>query len=93
MLVEMKKAVVELNIKKEKTLDELQKEFARKLLMGLKQGRSLVLLLSNSNPPITSKFAHPDLFPMSKDGLLDATKLAACLSDGAKLEETFLRGA
>jgi hypothetical protein len=88
----MKKAVVELSIKKEKTLEELQEEFARKLLMSLKQGRHLVLLCSNSNPPITSKFAHADLFPMSAEGLLDAAKLKACLGVGPKLDETFLAG-
>jgi len=92
VLIELKKAVVELSVKKEKTLDELQKEFAKKLLMGLKQGRSLVLLGSNSNAPLTSKFAHPDLFPLSSDGLLDAAKLKACLGDQANLEETMLRG-
>jgi hypothetical protein len=43
---------------------ELQREFAKKLLLCLKQGRALVLLCSNANPPLTSKLAHADLFPM-----------------------------
>lgn len=71
---------------------ELQEEFAKKLLMCLKQGRQLILLCSNSNPPITSKFAHPALFPMSADALLDAAKLAQCLGIDANLEDTFLKG-
>lgn len=93
VLIEMKKAVVDVNIKKEKSLDELQREFAKKLLMCLKQGRQLVLLCSNSNPPITSKFAHADLFPMTADGLLDAAKLKSLLGHEApKLEESFVKG-
>ena len=51
-----------------------------------------MLLCSNSNPPITSKFAHADLFPVTAEGLLDAAKLKTCLGTEAKLEETFLEG-
>ena len=57
--------------------------------MGIKQGRSLVLLCSNSAPPITSKFVHPDRFPKE---LFDAAALKACLDSDAKLEDTFLSG-
>jgi hypothetical protein len=49
--------VVETGVKKEKTVEEVQKEFAKKLLLSLKQGRELILLCSNSAPPMKSKFA------------------------------------
>ena len=89
VLIEAKKAIVELSVKKEKTIDELRDEFAKKLLMGLKQGRELILLLSNSAPPLKSQFAHPELFPYE---LLDAAKVRAVLGTDVRLEDTFLAG-
>jgi len=89
VLLELKKAVVEVSIKKEKTVEEVQDEIARKLLMGLKQGRSLIVLCSNAVPPLKSKLTHADRFPPQ---LFDAAQLKACLGEGAVLEETFLGG-
>ena len=89
ILIEMKKAVVEVGVKKEKTVEEIQKEFAKKLLMSVKQGRQLILLCSNSAPPFKSKFAHNELFPY---GLLDAAKVKSCLGVDASptIDETDL---
>jgi len=81
-LIELKKAVVETGVKKEKTVEEVQKEFAKKLLLSLKQGRELILLCSNSAPPMKSKFAA-DIFPMD---ILDAAAVKPLLAEDAKLE-------
>ena len=42
---------------KDRTVEQVQAEFAKVLLMCLKQGRMLTLLCSTSAPPMTSKFA------------------------------------
>ena len=68
--------MVETGIKKEKSLDDVKDEFGKKVLLALKQGRGLILLCSNSAPPLTSKFADPARLPL---GLLDAKALAPCL--------------
>ena len=85
-LIELKKVIVDINVKKEKTIDEARDEMAKKLLLGLKQGRALTLLCSNSAPPLKSKFSAPR-FPYE---MLDATKLKPCLGDEGKLEGSFL---
>jgi len=87
VLCELKKSVVEISVKKEKTVDDVQNELGKKVLMALKQGRQLVLLCSNSAPPVTSKFADDERFPLS---LLDASKVKQCLGEAATLESTFL---
>lgn len=86
VLVELKRAVVEVGMRKEKTLEELHDELAKKLLVGLKQGRSLILLCSNSAPPLASQFMTSARFPLA---LLDATLLRGAL-EAAELETTFL---
>jgi hypothetical protein len=70
-LVELKKHVVEVSMKKTKTVEEAQDEMAKTTLMCLKQGRMLTLLCSTSAPPMTSKFACAH-FPLA---LLDAGKV------------------
>jgi len=87
ILIELKKAVVETGMKKEKTVEEVQKEFAEKLLVAVKQGRHLVLLCSNSAPPLKTKFAT-EIFPYD---VLDAAKVKTALGDDKKLEETFFQ--
>lgn len=71
-VVELKKAVVEVSVKKEKTLDEVRDEFAKKLLIALKQGRPLALLCSNSAPPMQSKYVC-ERFP---EAMFNAAKVA-----------------
>ena len=58
-LIELKKAVVEVGMKKTKSLEQVQEEFAEKLALCLKQGRCLTLLCSNSAPPFLSKHVEP----------------------------------
>ena len=79
VLVELKKLVVEVSMKKTKTLEEAHEELAKKLAISLKQGRPLILLCSNSAPPFTSKYAtNAARFPAE---LLDASKTKAILAD------------
>merc|ERR1712100_511162 len=90
-LIELKKHVVEVSIKKTKTLEEAQDEMAKTTLMCLKQGRVLTLLCSSSAPPMTSKFACPH-FPLA---LLDYAGQVKPLVDpeGASvdLKDTFVQ--
>ena len=71
-------------MKKEKSVEEVIDEFAKKLLVSLKQGRHLVLLCSNSAPPMRTKFAAPR-FPFE---LFDAAKVQPALQEGADLDST-----
>jgi hypothetical protein len=89
VLVELKKLVVEVSMKKTKTLEEAHEELAKKLAISLKQGRPLILLCSNSAPPFTSKYAtNPARFPAA---LLDASKTKAILADNeAELTGSYL---
>ena len=80
--------VAQLSVKKMKTLDELHDEFAKKLLLGLKQGRSLVLLCSNSSPPLKSTFCTSARFPFE---ILNASRLKAAMA-AERLEDTMLSG-
>ena len=85
-LVELKKAVVETGVKKEKTVEAVQAELAKTLCMCLKQGRRLMLLCSNSAPPIASKFACPK-WPLD---ILDATALKAVLGPDVEYSGTWV---
>jgi len=62
-LLELKKMVVEVNMKKEKTLDQAMEEARSKLILSMKRGFNLVLLLANSAPPLKSKFSSPTHLP------------------------------
>lgn len=86
--IELKKAVVETGFKKEKTVEEVQEEFAKTLLRAMKQGQMLVLLCSNSAPPFTSKFSAPHALPME---VLDAKKVQQVIGPDAKLEESWVQ--
>ena len=78
-LIELKKAVVEVGMKKTKTVEQVQAEFAKVLLMCLKQGRMLTLLCSTSAPPMTSKFAaNCPHFPLD---ILDCEKVKPVVGD------------
>ena len=85
-IVELKKGVVEVSMKKEKSMEELQAEYGQVLCRALKQGLNLTLLCSNAAPPFTSKMASPTMLPIE---LLDATKLQALFEANA-FEGSFL---
>ena len=50
-------------MKKEKSVDEALNEARTKLVLALKRGYQLVLLASNSAPPLRSKFSSPTQLP------------------------------
>ena len=50
--VELKKMVVEVNMKKTTTLDDARDEARAKLVTAIKRGLHFVFLLSNSAPPL-----------------------------------------
>lgn len=62
-LLEMKKMVVEVNMKKTVTLEEALAEARRKLVLSMKQGYNLVIMCSNAAPPLKSKFTSPSALP------------------------------
>jgi len=87
-LVEMKKMVVDVNMTKEKTLEEALEGCKKKLVDAIKHGKSLMIMMSNSAPPLTTKFTSPTTLPID---VLDATKVKAVLSkDYREWEGTFL---
>ena len=81
--VELKKMVVQVNMKKEKTLEEAQKEVAKEILRSMKQGMRFKFLLANSAPPFMSKFSHETYMPKE---LLDAEKVLGCVGADNKIE-------
>ena len=62
-LFEVKKMVVEVNMKKTATLDDARDEARAKLVTAIKRGLHFVFLLSNSAPPLKSKFCCDDKLP------------------------------
>ena len=62
-LFEVKKMVVEVNMKKTTTLDDARDEARAKLVTAIKRGLHFVFLLSNSAPPLKSKFCCDDKLP------------------------------
>jgi len=62
-LLELKKMVVEVNMKKEKTLEEALEEARKKLLLCLERGYHLIMLCANSAPPMKSKFTSDTELP------------------------------
>ena len=86
-ILELKKGIVEVTMKKEKDMPTLQSEYGKVLCRALKQGLTLTLLCSNAAPPFTSKIANPHKLPIE---LLDATKLKALFEANA-FEGTFLQ--
>ena len=89
-LIEMKKMVVDVGVQKTKTLEEAMAGCRKKVVEAVKWGKGLVVLLSNSAPPLTSKFTAPDSLPID---LFDAAKVKAVLcKDYREWEGTFLPG-
>mmetsp|Transcript_22847 Transcript_22847/g.57206 ORF Transcript_22847/g.57206 Transcript_22847/m.57206 type:complete len:369 (+) Transcript_22847:120-1226(+) len=89
-LIEMKKLVVDVNIQKEKTLEEAMEGCRKKLVEGLKYGKGLIVLMSNSAPPLKSKFTSAETLPID---VFDASKVKAVLSkDYREWGGTFLPG-
>jgi len=80
-LLELKKMVVEVNMKKEKTVEEALDEARAKLVLSMKRGLNLVMLLSNSAPPLKSKFTSPTQLPYTL--LEDNAAVAKVSGDGA----------
>ena len=80
--VELKKMVVEVNMKKTKELEEAQKEVAKEILRAMKQGMRFKFLLANSAPPFTSKFSNETYIPKE---LLDATQVLGCVGAEGKV--------
>lgn len=62
-LLELKKMVVEVNMKKTVSLEEAQQAARDKLTLVMKEGLCFVMLLSNSAPPLKSKFCSPTCLP------------------------------
>ena len=75
-LLEMKRMVVEVNMTKVKTLEEHLELSRKKLVAAMKHGRVLAVLLSNSCPPIRTKFTAPDTLPID---IFDAEKVQTVL--------------
>jgi len=82
-VIELKKAVVETSAKKEKSVQQVQDEFAQVLLRALKQGQMLVLLCANSAPPFRTKFSSSHALP---EQLLDIKQVKAVLGADGKME-------
>ena len=85
-ILELKKGVVDVTMKKEKDMPTLQSEYGKVLCRALKQGLALTLLCANAAPPFSSKMADPQKLPVE---LLDATKLKALFEANA-FEGSFL---
>lgn len=62
-VLDLKLSVVEVNIKKKLTWDQLQYEFRSKLANALKHGKILTFSMSNSCPPLQSKIFNDERFP------------------------------
>jgi len=75
-LFELKKMVVEVNMKQTKTLEEAQDEARAKLLLAMKRGLQFVMLLSNSAPPLKSRFCAAGSLPYTL--LEDHAAVASC---------------
>lgn len=88
-LLELKKMVVEVNVKKTVSLDEALEAARSKLVLAMKRGYSLVLLCANSAPPLRTKFCHPAKLPIE---LFDQTLLQATRGGDGHLEGSFLAG-
>ena len=82
-IIELKKAVVEVSAKKEKTVAQVQDEFAQALLRALKQGQMLVLLCANAAPPFRTKFSAPHALPAE---LMDVKQVKPVLGADGKVE-------
>jgi len=63
MLIDMKKMVVQVNMKKELSVEDALLEERKKLVLALKRGLNLVFMLSNSAPPFKSQFSSPTALP------------------------------
>lgn len=88
-LLELKKMVVEVNMKKTVSLDDALDAARSKLVLAMKRGYSLVLLCANSAPPLRSKFCHPNKLPFE---LFDQSLLQATRGSDGDLEGSFLAG-
>ena len=89
-LIELKKSVVEVSMKKTKTVEEARDDFAKTTLMCLKQGRTLTLLCSSSAPPMTSKFACPH-FPLALLDCAGKVKPVVAPQGDADLSSTWVQ--
>ncbi len=83
-LIEVKRYVVEVNMKKQMTLEQARAEWRGTLLGAMKHGHTLALLLANSAPPLRSRFCHPGSLPFAL--LEDAAAVAAAGAAGARWE-------
>lgn len=88
-LLELKKMVVEVNMKKTVSLDEALEAARSKLVLAMKRGYSLVLMCANSAPPLRSKFCHPAKLPIE---LFDQTLVQATRGGDGNIEGSFLAG-
>lgn len=79
-LAELKKTVVEVNMKKTVTLEDGREELRKKLVLAMGRGLHFVMLLANSAPPFTSKFSDKKSLPID---ILDQELVQACRGDQA----------
>jgi len=84
-ILEAKKMVVEVNLRKTKTVEEAMEEARTKLIMAMRRGYSLLVLLSNSAPPLKSKFTSPTQFPYAL--LEDAAVVQSALGTDANIRQ------
>lgn len=82
-LLELKKMVVEVNLKKTVTLEEAQEQARRKVTLAMHRGCHLIVLCANAAPPFTSKFSRPDCLPLE---LLDCAKVSEILGVDAPVD-------
>jgi len=61
--LDMKRAVVEVDVKKEKTLDEVLAEMRAKLVLSMRRGYHVVYMLGNAAPRLRSRFSSARHLP------------------------------
>uniref|UniRef100_A0A7R9ULB5 Uncharacterized protein n=1 Tax=Diacronema lutheri TaxID=2081491 RepID=A0A7R9ULB5_DIALT len=86
-LLELKKMVVEVNMKKSVRLDDALEAARAKLVLALRRGYSLVMLMSNSAPPLRSQFCTPGKLPFA---LLDQRAVQAMRGLDGDLRGSFV---
>ena len=88
---EAKKMVVEVNMKKEKSLEDAREEQRVKLCRAMKHGTYFIIAMSNGAPPWKKKFCDDESLPLALfDGAaVNSVSTSALEASGGKLEETW----
>ncbi|KAJ1632438.1 hypothetical protein T492DRAFT_988783 [Pavlovales sp. CCMP2436] len=86
-LLELKKMVVEVNVRKIVSLEDALRSAREKLVLALKRGCTFMFLLSNSAPPLRSKFCTPTELPVE---LFDNSLVQAMRGYDGDLKGSFL---